>query len=100
MFSTTAVYPNRQRDKADVERELKLPEEGESEVDIMSKQKEGKTSFAGVHGHNRVVYGDHGPYVEMSHQQIDWNNSPRIITKPLHAYYDVALSKDKDVMLY
>lgn len=58
-MQTTAIYSNRMDDKAKVEGMLGLPEFPGSQRWVFS--------FKGVeiaHNYNRIVYGDHGPYLE------------------------------------
>ena len=52
---STAIYPNRRRDKERVERLWGLPEHGESPALFYTHN---GSLFA--HGYTRVVYGDHG----------------------------------------
>lgn len=61
---TTAIYPNRVEDKKLVEKELGLEEEGSSSTVFLLDELE----FA--KGYERIVYGDHGPYIEFSREQI------------------------------
>lgn len=64
--ATTAIYPNRVSDKAKVERLLALPEFPGSTPVVFKTPKD--SVFA--HGYNRIVYGDHGPYVEFRRSDI------------------------------
>lgn len=65
MFKTTDIYPNRLEDKDNVERLLLLLEEGNKSTKFYSI--DGNFLFE---GYERVVYGDHGPYVEFNLQNI------------------------------
>ena len=52
-------------------------------------------------GYRRVLYGDHGPYIEFTKSQIHWESFPVIKPdKPLHAYYDERFTEDLHVMAY
>jgi hypothetical protein len=62
---TTAIYPNRVADKQKVEMLLSLMEEGNGSTRFFTKK---GTLFAT--GYTRVVYGDHGPYVEFDRVHI------------------------------
>jgi hypothetical protein len=62
---TTAIYPNRVMDKAEVETFYGLPEFGNATRKFYTKN---GTLFA--IGYIRVVYGDHGPYVEFERKHI------------------------------
>ena len=59
MFESTAIYPNRVEDKEALESVMDLPEEGNLNTEFYTR--DGKL-FA--KGYTRVVYGDHGPYIE------------------------------------
>lgn len=63
--NTTAIYQNRQIDKNKVEQLLGLPEFGNEETFFYTSN---CTVFA--KGYVRIVYGDHGPYVEFRKDQI------------------------------
>lgn len=63
--STTAIYPNRKRDKHNVESRTGLQEHGDSETEFFTPA---GTLFA--KGYSRIVYGDHGPYVEFLPEHI------------------------------
>lgn len=62
---TTAIYPNRLDDKDRVESECGIVEFGNANRVFRTK---GGQIFAV--GYERVVYGDHGPYVEFRREQI------------------------------
>ena len=62
---TTAIYPNRIVDKQKVEAAMGLPEAGNPHQLFFTPK---KVPFA--RGYIRIVYGDHGPYVEFSPSQI------------------------------
>jgi len=81
-FKTTAIYENRLSDKMQVESSLGLSEEGNQTTEFYNN---GLLLFQ---GYERIVYGDHGPYIEFSLQNIrcklkskfnnyvDFNNLP------------------------
>jgi hypothetical protein len=56
---TTAIYPNRAEDKQELEAKIGLAEFGDEETEFYLPD---GSLFA--KGYVRVVYGDHGPYVE------------------------------------
>jgi len=67
MFQTTAIYPNRLIDKRDLEWRFKaLQEEGNTNTEFFVKD----VLEPICRGYNRVVYGDHGPYIEMEKENI------------------------------
>lgn len=95
---STADSPNRLFDKADVETLIGLSEFPTQEVTLYTK-KEGHPISK---GYTRVVYGDHGPYIEMTKEQVksiivaaNWI----LKAKGDKAWYDEYTSKD-GVMLY
>lgn len=58
MFKSTAIYPNRIEDKIKLEQRFRLSEQGNSTTEFYYK------NHLITKGYTRVVYGDHGPYVE------------------------------------
>lgn len=62
---TTAIYPNRIIDKDKVERLYKLNEHGDNTTEFFTKK---GTLIA--KGYTRIVYGDHGPYIEFDKKNI------------------------------
>lgn len=61
MFITTAIYPNRQEDKQLIESLTGLSEQGNEDTCFYY---DGENLIA--RGYERIVYGDHGPYIEFS----------------------------------
>jgi len=82
IFKTTAIYENRLQDKEELETRLLLSEEGNKTTEFSYN------SILLFKGYERIVYGDHGPYIEFSLQNIrcklrskfnnyvDFNNLP------------------------
>jgi hypothetical protein len=68
-FESTAIYPNRVRDKQALESACDLVESGSS--GFAFKTKPGSLI---AQGYLRIVYGDHGPYIEFSKDHIAWDN--------------------------
>lgn len=62
---TTAIYPNRQKEKAELEKATGLDEFGNETQEFYTSR---GTLFAV--GYSRIVYGDHGPYLEFRKDQI------------------------------
>lgn len=97
-FQTTAIYPNRLEDKEALEKEIGLSEEGNDNTEFYDG---GILLFK---GYDRIVYGDHGPYIEFSLQHIkcklfskfsnsvDYKNLP---DENYKYYYFWLLPKDK-----
>eukprot|EP00933_Yihiella_yeosuensis_P014287 TRINITY_DN12863_c0_g2_i1.p1 TRINITY_DN12863_c0_g2~~TRINITY_DN12863_c0_g2_i1.p1 ORF type:complete len:252 (+),score=41.85 TRINITY_DN12863_c0_g2_i1:68-757(+) len=96
VVTTTADTWNRLRDKERVEGELGLSEKG-GDAKLFDASEPG-TLIA--QGYRRIVYGDHGAYVEFEPTQIIWKNLPKVILKPSHAYYDEYHSEGGFVKLY
>lgn len=64
MFVSTAIYPNRIEDKELLEKTLNLSEQGNDSTKFGLND---KILFV---GYDRIVYGDHGPYLEFSLKHI------------------------------
>lgn len=62
---TTAIYPNRIEDKEELEAILGIPEEGNETTNFYLPS---GNLFAT--GYVRIVYGDHGPYLEFEKEQV------------------------------
>lgn len=69
MNKTTAIYPNRKKDKENLERARQLPEFGEG-IDIKFFTSDGPIV---AKGYERILYGDHGPYIEFASAQVHWD---------------------------
>lgn len=94
---TTIDSPNRIRDAERIKQEHPLlTEQGRNDVIIRSKS----SNEILATGYTRVVYGDHGPYIELDKLQIEWNSFPIYKKKSQYAWYDEYYTKDKTVMLY
>jgi hypothetical protein len=65
MFVSTAIYPNRLEDKEKLETSLLIKEEG----DVSTAFYLPDNSLFSI-GYERIVYGDHGPYIEFAHNHI------------------------------
>ena len=87
---TTAIYPNRVSDKAKVERRLGLQEHGSEDVIFLTSK---GTVIAT--GYVRIVYGDHGPYIELRREQIACKLVPKFNNPlPESAYYEWLVPDD------
>jgi hypothetical protein len=64
-MNSTAIYPNRIEDKNKLEKELGFQEFGNNEIDLYLTF---GPQFA--KGYKRIVYGDHGPYMEFTKDNI------------------------------
>lgn len=95
--ATTAIYPNRVKDKNRIERSLKLDENGDDTTKFYSKN----DTLLFV-GYDRIVYGDHGPYIEFSEKHLRCKPKPRFNSPtPGTAFYEWRTVNDKsDVKLY
>lgn len=104
MFVSTAIYQNRIEDKIELENKLSLSEEGN---DTKFYLPDG-TIFA--IGYNRIVYGDHGPYLEFARQHIlckmyskygnlvDYNNLPDLNYK--YFYFWLYPEENENIKIY
>lgn len=64
-FISTAIYPNRIEDKLELEKKMSLSEEGNDQTNFLLPD---SSIFAT--GYTRIVYGDHGPYLEFNRKHI------------------------------
>lgn len=99
VLSSTAISgcPNRERDKERVESTLGLPEFGDNSTEFYAV----KCGLAPIAmGYDRVVYGDHGPYVELSPEHICWPTFQSFVQKPEISFYDEFWTCDGSTMLY
>jgi len=95
-FQTTADSPNRIRDKQWVEETYNLDEFGCSAYEIYTL----KRTLIAI-GYIRIVYGDHGPYIELDEKNLIEDNWKPIIRKSKYAYYDERYPIDgSECMLY
>lgn len=101
-MNTTAIYENRVNDKLRLEIDLGLEEFGDDAVKFFLPD---KTIFA--IGYVRIVYGDHGPYIEFTKNQIKaklfskYNNNVDIIPQnPRYYYYWLYPENNNDVKVY
>ena len=94
---TTAIYPNRRRDKTRVEHELHLTEKGNETTRFQTPL----GTLLAV-GYVRIVYGDHGPYIEFRKDQIRAELEPKFKTPlPSHCYYEWLIPTDgSEVKVY
>jgi hypothetical protein len=104
-FKTTAIYENRLEDKEKLENSLGLPEEGNETTRFTLFD---DTLFA--IGYVRIVYGDHGPYIEFDKKhikaelksifgnEIDYDNLPSLDFK--YYYYWLYPISNKKVKVY
>mmetsp|Transcript_50241 Transcript_50241/g.162655 ORF Transcript_50241/g.162655 Transcript_50241/m.162655 type:complete len:417 (-) Transcript_50241:238-1488(-) len=81
--SSTADSSNRMRDKRKVEAKLKLPEFGD-ECTVFCDARDGRRVAV---GYLRVVYGDHGAYVECRPEQVIWEGFE--LRNTTAEYYDL-----------
>ena len=65
---STAIYENRKEDKAVLEDFLSLPEDGSKDIQLWIPS---GPLFST--GYERIVYGDHGPYIEFQRDHIKMN---------------------------
>jgi len=68
-FRTTALYENRIKDKKKLESVTDLKEDGLENIYFYTQ-----IGTLIAQGYTRVVYGDHGPYLEFLRSQVVWNH--------------------------
>jgi len=86
--TTTAIYPNRLEDKKKVEAIYSLQEHGNDATEFYDNK--GKLFAI---GYERVVYGDHGPYVEFRKGHIISKLQPKWDADcPDDSYYELLVS--------
>lgn len=92
MILTTAIYPNRIEDKKRVESQLLLQEFGNDAIVFYTPK---MNIFA--RGYVRIVYGDHGPYIEFKEGHIIMELVRKFPQKanPKTHYYEWLLPKDR-----
>ena len=89
-FTTTAIYPNRLADKKLLESQMGLQERGDETTAFWTNK---GTLFAT--GYERIVYGDHGPYIEFRKDQVVCPLRPKFKSPlPPDAYYEWLLPLD------
>ena len=97
MMKTTVDSPNRLRDKTRISKQHPLlVEDGSPDVKIFEK-KSGKLLAI---GYDRIVYGDHGPYIEFSLYHIKFKNFPQNKVKTDKSYYDEWRTESGKTLLY
>jgi len=64
LIQSTAIYPNRWNDRAKLDQIMNLEEFGSSDVKLFTNGE----LFS--EGYERIVFGDHGPYIEFTREQI------------------------------
>lgn len=97
-FRSTVDSWNRERDRRRVEAKLGLREEGDDTTVFVNKMDE---EMVIAIGYRRVLYGDHGPYLEFTYHQMCWEAFTDVLpNKPSHAYYDERWTPDNHVKAY
>jgi len=96
-FVSTADSWNRYRDKARVDGELCVREQGDSSTIFVDPQ---DPRVVVCRGYRRVLYGDHGPYIEFSKDQVRWEAFPHVWRKGPRAYYNEHYTATKFVKAY
>ena len=94
-YPSTVNSPNRLRDQARVEAEHGLSESGRS--DVVFEDKRGEVI---ARGYERLVYGDHGPYIEFRPRQICWDAFVHHKVKGPGRHYHEHYTSDSGVKLY
>eukprot|EP00929_Paragymnodinium_shiwhaense_P027711 TRINITY_DN16202_c0_g1_i3.p1 TRINITY_DN16202_c0_g1~~TRINITY_DN16202_c0_g1_i3.p1 ORF type:complete len:1279 (-),score=334.61 TRINITY_DN16202_c0_g1_i3:63-3899(-) len=88
---------NRRRDKDRIDRRLGVPERGDATTEFSDSK---AADVIVAIGYNRLLFGDHGPYVELLPSQVIWASFPRVIRKNRTAYYDEHYTATDNVKAY
>lgn len=96
-FKSTADSWNRLRDKARVEGQLRLREQGDSTT-VFVDPKDPRVVVG--RGYQRVLYGDHGPYVEFAKHHVRWAAFPKVKIKGPYSYYHEHYTRTNSVKVY
>eukprot|EP01084_Bolivina_argentea_P069413 126300_1 len=101
-FKSLVDSNNRKQDRNRIEHSLYLPELGSNKCNISFYNTSNSNQQLIATNYNRIVYGDHGPYIEFNADQINWDSFPNTQSKgDSVAYYDEFYnSDDKNVKLY
>jgi len=94
MFQTTATYENRIRDRKELLGFMPFEEEGNEDTVFLTK-------FDNLlcKGYERIVYGDHGPYIEFNIEQVNFDNW--FAKRTGVGYYDKFYPRDEtNILLY
>ena len=96
-LGTTAKYPNRLKDKKKVETLYSLDEFGSSGREFFTV-----SNTLVARGYCRVVYGDHGPYVEFDLGHFTCELIPKFSNKcPSDAFYEwMTVGDSSDIKIY
>jgi len=97
VFKSLVDTDNRRRDKEMIERVHGLTEQGLLDLMIYSKT---QPNLLIATGYFRMLYGDHGPYIEFISKQINWEAFPHRDQRGKNAYFDYWYSNDRSVRLY
>jgi len=102
-MKTTAIYKNRILDKARLEFDYNLEEFGSKTTRFFLKN--GKLFAI---GYERIVFGDHGPYIEFTKNNIQVSLSGKyneideisLPKNPTFYYYWMSCKEDADIKVY
>jgi hypothetical protein len=94
-FYSTVNRSNRELDRARIQEQHNLPEQGSQNYIFYDHNGQVLAT-----GYERVVYGDHSPYIEFTPDQINWANFVHHKIKGPASYYHEHYNQDKTVMLY
>lgn len=93
-FKTTAIYENRILDRKELLSQISLVEFGDN--DTLFSTKDGLWL---CRGYDRIVFGDHGPYIEFNKRQVMLDNWT--CTRIGVGYYDQYYPKNEtSILLY
>mmetsp|Transcript_104172 Transcript_104172/g.127277 ORF Transcript_104172/g.127277 Transcript_104172/m.127277 type:complete len:505 (+) Transcript_104172:3-1517(+) len=100
-FKTLCDTKNRRNNRMHVRKKYYLPELGYNNSNIKFYNSNNSDELIGMN-YNRILYGDHGPYIEFNKEHINWNSFKHNIKNKGDsvAYYNEYYTSDKNVKLY
>ena len=96
-FKTTVDSSNRRRDRNRVISQTGLREEGDKQTEIASRS---QPEVLLAKEYERIVYGDHGPYMEFKYDQVNWQQFKNYDNKRGNPYYLESSNANETVKAY
>lgn len=96
-FAFTIDSRNRVTGATEVLEKVGLQEQGRGDVIVLLDDGRGTVVSAGC---RRIVYGDHGPFIELERDKTQWVNFHIHNERPFHSYYNESFTRDKKFMPY
>ena len=96
-FTTTSESQHRRRDVDEVVCTTGLPQQGRDRIVVLSSCSKKRVIAT---GYRRIVYGDHGPYVDFDSNQFAFENFPFTKQKTNKVFYDERYTANRRVNVY